>query len=106
MGGGMGMGGMPPGGPDTGMGGMGGGAPMFPTADPQAMSQILSQILQAQAADQQHLSQMQHEAIAGNPLFQALMGQAPMPGAGADGAVETGATQGLDDPGMNEMAAQ
>lgn len=94
-----GMPGMPMGGPEGAgpmggldpmmLGAMGGpagaGPAMFPTADPMVMAGELAKILEAQGADQAALKEAQAAALIDNPLFAALLGQAPMPGAGAAG---------------------
>lgn len=95
--GGMGMPPMGPGAPIDPMmlGAMGGPAPgaMFPTADPMVMAGELAKILEAQGADQAALKEAQAAALIDNPLFAALIGQGPMPGAGAEGV-----TLGSDGP--------
>lgn len=78
------MGGMPAD-PGAGMP-MAGGNP-YPTTDPNFMSEMLGQIIETQRMDQDKLQGDQQMALTGNPLFEALMGGAPMgPGAGQDGA--------------------
>lgn len=81
-------GGMPPemgGDPAMGMAPAGGNP--YPTADPNFMAQMLSQLVEAQQMDQQQLQGDQQAALMGNPMMQGLMGGAPMgPGAGQDGA--------------------
>lgn len=81
--------GMPPEmpGADPAMGMQPAGGNPYPTADPNFMAQMLGQILEAQQADQHQLQSDQQMALQGNPMFQGLMGGAPMgPGAGQDGA--------------------
>lgn len=83
------LGGMPPEmmSADPGMGMAPAGGNPYPTADPNFMAQMLSQIVETQQMDQQQLQSDQQSALMGNPLMQGLMEGAPMgPGAGQDGA--------------------
>lgn len=83
----MSQGGPPPGPPGGDPSQQGGGPdPHFPTTDPNFMAQALSQVIGLINGDQQQLQQLQHAALVGNPLFEALVSGAPMsPGAGQDG---------------------
>lgn len=75
-----------PGGPGGDPSQGGGPDPHFPTTDPNFMAQALSQVIGLINNDQQQLGQLQHAALVGNPLFEALISGAPMsPGAGQDG---------------------
>ena len=62
-----------------------GNGPMYPTTDPGFVGSMLEQLVGAQQADHAQLAADQHDALVSNPLFEALMGGAPVgPGAGQD----------------------
>lgn len=77
---------------------------MFPTLDQNTISQVLGTLLQAQEMDAAAFKQKQIETMVTNPLFAAITGQAPAPGAGMD-AGALGADPGmLPEPTDAEMA--
>lgn len=64
-----------------------GNGPMYPTTDPGFVGGMLEQLVGAQQADHEQLAAAQQSALVSNPLFEALMGGAPVgPGAGQDAA--------------------
>jgi hypothetical protein len=54
---------------------------------------LMSEVLAAQAGDQEQLAAAQQEALMTNPIFLQLLGLLPPPGAGLDGQAIGGAQQ-------------
>ena len=71
----------------------GAAAPPFPSIDPQMIQLLMSEILAAQAGDQEQLASAQQEALFTNPIFLQLLGLLPQAGAGLDGQAIGGVQQ-------------